>query len=80
MREVDPDVVVPITKVNFRPERVSRNGVNDARMIRDVRWLHNSVMSSGNQIMAEPCFLRLINLRNHNHSRCRSIAALVHSS
>ena len=80
MGGVDPDVVVPIGKVNYRSEGVPDNGVHVTGLIRDVGWLHNSIAISGHEVMQESCFLRLISLRYHEHSTCRGVTALVNAS
>ena len=47
MAGVDPDVIVPITKVHGQSAGVPGNGMNDSRLIRDVKWLPNSIAISG---------------------------------
>lgn len=44
---VDSAVVLAITDVDCRPTGVPGNAVNDARLIRDIGWLHDYVTISG---------------------------------
>ena len=79
MGGVDPDVMLLVTKVDYRPKVILRNLVHNGQIIRNLRSLHNGIIVSGHKLMQEHSFIRHISPRYHQHDTCRGIRALVNS-
>ena len=67
------NVVVPITKVDLRAELCISNCIHNACLVRDVWRIQVSILISSYKVMKEPCFMRLVDFRDHKHGGCRGV-------